>query len=97
MEKNVCSHLNHRLTSVEEEIEKMKKENRQLKTKLLLQNEMIQRVYHYLPIGEEDFDDMSSEQEDLEGDNGDNADGASISEEENFIELRVAVNGKKFD
>ena len=102
MDKNVCSHLNRRLTSVEEEVQNLKKENRLLKAKLLLQDEMVQRVYHYLPIGEEDYEDASSEQqnesseEDLEDGNGENVDGASIAEEENFIGLRAAVDGKKF-
>ena len=94
MDKNVCSHLNHRLMVVEEEVKTMRKENTWLRTKLLLQNEMIQRAYHYLPIEEEDYEDLWS---DLEDGNGDNVDGASISEEENFIGLRVGENGKKFD
>jgi hypothetical protein len=98
MDKNVCS-LNRRLTLVEEGNKKLKKENRWLKTKLLLQDEMIQRVYNYLPIGEEIYEDALSEQqnesseENFEDGNGDNVNGASISEEENHIGLRAALNG----
>jgi hypothetical protein len=60
---------------------------------------MIQRVYNYLPIGEEIYEDALSEQqnesseENFEDGNGDNVNGASISEEENHIGLRAALNG----
>ncbi len=101
MEKNVCSNLNRRLTLVEEENKILKKESRWLKTKMLLQDEMLRRVYHYLPIGEEDYEESSSERQngssDGEFEDGDdeNVDGASI-EEEIPTGPRAASNGKNW-